>query len=62
GYADQFGGPQNKKFTRKRWIEELEGAQGMSMYEQEMKLKSALQDWKSTNEQVDDILVMGMQL
>lgn len=62
GYTDQFGGPQNKKFTRKRWIEELEGAQGLSMYEQEMKLKSVLQDWKSTNEQVDDILVMGMQL
>lgn len=62
GYADQFGGPQNKKFTRKRWIEQLEAAQGVSMYEQEMKLKSALQDWKSTNEQVDDILVMGMQL
>ncbi len=61
GYADQFGGPKNKKFTRKRWIEELEAVQGLSMYEQEMKLKSALQDWKSTNEQVDDILVMGMR-
>lgn len=61
GFADQFGGPMNKKFTRKRWIQELEAVQGLSMYEQEMKLKSALQDWKSTNEQVDDILVMGMR-
>jgi serine phosphatase RsbU (regulator of sigma subunit)/CheY-like chemotaxis protein len=61
GFADQFGGPMNKKFTRKRWIHELEAVQGLSMYEQEMKLKSALQDWKSTNEQVDDILVMGMR-
>ncbi|MEO0404626.1 MAG: SpoIIE family protein phosphatase, partial [Bacteroidota bacterium] len=36
GYLDQFGGPKNKKFTRKRFIDLLHSVQGKSMFDQEM--------------------------
>lgn len=62
GFMDQFGGPNNKKFTRKRFIQLLHDIQGNGMYDQEMMLKSALQDWKGTYEQVDDILVIGLKI
>lgn len=62
GYVDQFGGPNSKKFMRKRFIKLLIEIHNQSMYEQEMAIKSALQDWKGTNEQIDDILVMGMRI
>ena len=61
GFVDQFGGPKNKKFTKKRWIRLLEAAQGRGMYDQEMMIKGALQDWKGAQEQIDDILVIGLQ-
>jgi serine phosphatase RsbU (regulator of sigma subunit)/CheY-like chemotaxis protein len=61
GFVDQFGGPRNKKFTRKRLTELLLTVQGKSMYEQEMAIKSSLQDWKGTYEQIDDILVVGLK-
>ncbi|MCB0760886.1 MAG: response regulator [Flavobacteriales bacterium] len=62
GFMDQFGGPKDKKFTRRRFEELLFQIQGGNMYDQEMRLKSALQDWKGTAEQVDDILVIGMKI
>lgn len=62
GFVDQFGGPKNKKFTRKRLMSLLMEVQGKSMYDQEMAIKSSLQDWKGTYEQVDDILVMGVKI
>lgn len=61
GFVDQFGGPKNKKFTKKRWIRLLEAAQDKSMYDQEMMIKGALQDWKGAQEQIDDILVIGIE-
>jgi len=62
GFLDQFGGPRNKKFTRKRFMELISNAQGKTMYDQEMEIKSALQDWKGAYEQIDDILVIGIQI
>lgn len=62
GIVDQFGGPGNKKFTRKRLMALLSELQTDNMYEQELAIKSRLQDWKGTNEQVDDILVMGIRI
>ncbi len=62
GYVDQFGGPNTKKFMRKRFIKMITEIHDQTMYEQEMAIKSALQDWKGTNEQIDDILVMGIRV
>lgn len=62
GFTDQFGGPKNKKFSRRRWISLLNEISDASMYEQEMTIKRTLQNWKGTNEQIDDILVMGVRV
>lgn len=62
GILDQFGGPSNKKFTRRRFLQLIEELGQESMYEQELLIKNRLQDWKGTNEQIDDILVMGIRL
>lgn len=62
GFTDQFGGPKNKKFSRRRWIRLLHDISEASMYEQEMTIKRTLQNWKGTNEQIDDILVMGIKV
>lgn len=62
GFTDQFGGPKNKKFSRRRWIDLISGLGKESLYEQEMIIKRTLQDWKGANEQVDDILVMGIRI
>ncbi|MCE3281241.1 MAG: pas/pac sensor protein [Bacteroidetes bacterium] len=62
GYCDQFGGEKKKKFNRKRFKELLLSAQSMEMEEQESFLQYALLNWRQEEEQMDDILVMGVKI
>ena len=62
GYVDQFGGPENKKFMSKRFEELLLKINSLSMNEQKEILQNKLSEWKGTNEQVDDILVIGIRV
>jgi serine phosphatase RsbU (regulator of sigma subunit) len=62
GIVDQFGGPSVKKFTRRRLIELIASLNDGNMYDHELQIKSRLQDWIGANEQIDDILVMGIRL
>ena len=62
GYADTFGGKENKKITTKKFKEVLLSIQDKSMADQEMHLGSFVEDWKAGTEQVDDILVIGVRL
>ena len=62
GYYDQFGGERDKKFTKKRFTQMLTEFQDMSLIDQEMELKTRFQDWKGRTEQVDDILVIGLEV
>jgi serine phosphatase RsbU (regulator of sigma subunit)/ActR/RegA family two-component response regulator len=62
GFTDQFGGPKNKKFTRKRFKELLLDVQQCGFYDQESNIKNSLQDWKGAYAQVDDILVIGVEV
>lgn len=62
GYFDQFGGTRDKKFSRKRFVEMINGFQDMALIDQEMELKTRFQDWKGRTEQVDDILVIGLEI
>ena len=62
GYADQFGGPKDKKFMRKKMKELLIEISPLHMHEQRERLNSAFVDWKGAQEQVDDILVMGIRV
>lgn len=62
GYADQFGGPSSKKFMLKRFIDKLLEISGQAADAQEKQLLDTIQNWKGANEQVDDILVIGISI
>jgi len=61
GYADQFGGPEGKKFKYKPLKEFLLQISGKSMAEQHDLLKENLYSWKGSFIQIDDILMMGIK-
>ena len=62
GYADQFGGDRNKKMMRKRFKELLLSIHKTALSEQENELKKFFFNWKGKNEQVDDILIVGLRI
>jgi serine phosphatase RsbU (regulator of sigma subunit) len=62
GYVDQFGGEKGKKFMTKNLRNLLSEICSRDMDEQSRLLDKTLVAWKGDNEQVDDILVMGIQL
>lgn len=62
GYADQFGGPRGKKFFYRQFRELLVRITPETPDRKKALLIEAFNDWKGTQEQVDDILVMGMQV
>ena len=59
GYADQFGGNNNKKLNRKAFKELLLSLNGMDGDEQNSFLDYSLRNWKQDEEQTDDVLVLG---
>jgi len=62
GYADQFGGPRNKKFLKSRLLELLIKNNALSMEEQKVCLDRNFDEWKGANDQLDDILVIGIRV
>ena len=62
GYADQFGGPNGKKLMYKHFKELLISISHLTMAEQKEKLNLAFNDWKGRNEQIDDVLVIGVRV
>jgi len=61
GYVDQFGGENSKKFSTKRLRELLADIQPLPMKEQYVKLDETIEKWRRDNEQVDDILIIGIR-
>jgi ligand-binding sensor domain-containing protein/serine phosphatase RsbU (regulator of sigma subunit) len=59
GYADQFGGPDNKKLKIGYFKEILLGIQHLTMTEQKKHLDEFIENWRGNNIQLDDILVIG---
>jgi serine phosphatase RsbU (regulator of sigma subunit) len=69
GYADQFGGPQGKKFKYKALKELLVKVREKPMPEQKDILEKTIQDWAGGSgtgqtrfDQVDDILIVGVRI
>lgn len=62
GYQDQFGGKRGKKFMTKRFRELLFEIHKKPMHEQKMILEETLTNWMGKEEQVDDILVIGVSV
>ncbi len=61
GYADQFGGTKGKKFMYKQMRELFVNIAQLSLKEQHDKLNDAIETWKGSTEQVDDILIIGIK-
>jgi len=62
GFADQFGGSEGKRFMSKRFKDLLLANYTRPMPEQENELFKTLKNWKGNQEQVDDILVIGIRV
>lgn len=62
GYADQFGGEFGKKLMTKKFKEVLLSVQHLTMAEQKSALTGYFHEWKGDQEQVDDVLVMGVRI
>jgi len=60
GFPDQFGGPKDKKYMNKNFKNYLANKCNLSPEEQIIGLEEELKLWKGNNEQVDDILIMGV--
>ena len=61
GIVDQFGGPHNKKFMTKRLVQLLSSNLDLPMSEQKEIIDNSIVSWKEGQEQIDDILVMGLK-
>ncbi len=62
GYADQFGGPKDKKFGYKQMRELLLANHKKSMKEQKKIMLEAFENWKGDRDQIDDVLVVGIRI
>lgn len=62
GFADQFGGPKQKKYTYKRFREFLLSINTASMDEQRELLMREFESWQKDGSQTDDVLVMSVKI
>ncbi len=62
GYPDQFGGPDNKKFGLRRLKKLIRDNASLPMHEQKLLLDAQMKSWRREEEQIDDILVIGVRV
>jgi serine phosphatase RsbU (regulator of sigma subunit) len=62
GYADQFGGPNGKKFKYKQLRDILCAVADRSCSDQEHALRERFIAWSGPHEQVDDVLIIGIRI
>ena len=61
GFADQFGGPERKKFLAKNFRNLLLSIQSLSMIDQRNRLDEVFTDYRKEVEQIDDVVVIGVK-
>jgi serine phosphatase RsbU (regulator of sigma subunit) len=62
GYFDQFGGEQGRKFTKRRFTEVLRKNAHLSGVQQCALLEEIFTQWRGKNNQIDDLLVLGLRV
>lgn len=62
GFQDQFGGENGKKFKASNFKKLIASIQHMSMDEQKKAIDMAFEAWKGSQEQVDDVCVIGVRI
>ncbi len=61
GITDQFGGPQNRKFSTSKLQSTLKEVQEQTMFEQEIFFEKLMDDWLGGYSQIDDIILAGIR-
>jgi serine phosphatase RsbU (regulator of sigma subunit) len=62
GYPDQFGGPRGKKFKYKPFKQLLYKNAEQNMLIQNKILSKTYDDWKGYQEQIDDVVIVGIKI
>jgi PAS domain S-box-containing protein len=62
GYYSQFGGERGKKFMKSGFAKMLDELQTTPIEKHKSMLLNAFKEWRGDNEQVDDVLVIGIEL
>lgn len=62
GFQDQFGGEKGKKFKISQMKELFVEIAEKPMSEQQLLVEKAFRDWLGTQEQIDDVTVMGIRI
>ncbi len=62
GYADQFGGPKDKKYKSKCLEDFLLSIQNETIEAQEVLLLEEFNYWKGSGEQTDDVSLLGIEI
>jgi len=61
GYADQFGGPENKKFMYRRLRHLLLTISKYPLLDQERILDETITSWMDGHDQIDDMMILGVK-
>ncbi len=62
GFVDQFGGPKGKKMNYKRFKTSIIEHSSLPVMRQKENLLRNFHDWKGEQEQLDDVLVIGLKV
>lgn len=62
GFPDQFGGLKGKKLKSKGLLKVLLRVSKLSMKQQKIELDTFIEEWRGENDQIDDILIMGIKI
>jgi len=62
GFADQFGGENNKKYMIKNLKTFLTKIASLPVYEQEKRLSKEFETWKGNTDQIDDVCIVGFRI
>jgi PAS domain S-box-containing protein len=62
GFVDQFGGPEGKKFMRKRFRDLISRISSLPSKDQKNAMKIEFENWKGNKKQTDDILVIAIRI
>ncbi|MCU0428491.1 MAG: AAA family ATPase [Cytophagaceae bacterium] len=62
GYEDQLGGPDGRKFGRTRMLEMVDKIHPLPMQEQQLLFEQKHLEWKGKENQLDDLLLIGIKI
>jgi len=61
GFTDQFGGPHDKRFSRRRLRDLVQKYEHFPVHEQKELFERAFMEWKGKAKQIDDVSLIGIK-